>query len=62
MKNNTKSRIGSILEIEKSLLENPTHVYFASDFQTSIQLSSFPCKVVMVSKPLLKVSFNRSEH
>jgi len=58
MKNNNKSRIASLPEIEKSLLENPTLVYFGPDFQTSLQLSSFPCEVVMVSKSLLKVSFN----
>ena len=55
MKNNSKALMGSVSEIEQSLLENPSYVYYASDFQTSIQFNSVPCQVVMVSKSIAKV-------
>ena len=56
MRNNSKALISSVSEIEQSLLENPFNVYYASDFQTSIQFSSVPCQVVVVSKSIAKVS------
>ena len=58
MKNNSKALIGSLSEIEQSLLENPSNVYFASDFQTAIQFSSVPCQVIVVSKTIAKVRSN----
>ncbi len=56
MKNNSKALIGTVSEIEQSLLENPFNVYYASDFQTSIQFSSVPCQVVVVSKSIAEAS------
>ena len=58
MKDNPKSLVGTIPEIEKSLLDNSYHVYYGSDFNTGILFESVPCKVVATSSELAKVTIN----
>ena len=58
MKNNSNSRIGTLAEIEKHLLENDHYVYFASEFITQREFKSVPCQVVATSKSIVKVNFN----
>ncbi len=58
MEKNNRSLVENTCDIEKTLLENPTFVFFGTDLQTKTQFKSFPCQIVSISNPILRVKHN----
>jgi hypothetical protein len=58
MEKNNRSLVENTCDIEKTLLENPTFVFFGTDLQTKTQFKSFPCQIVSISNPIVRVKHN----